>query len=329
MPYLSNLDKALKQIDRNQPAYLLVSQDRIRIEHLERRLLESLGFDSPQKSLFFGESLKPSDVSTVVDEVYSTGLFAEKQVIRLLNADEMKAGTLDAFLQAKLDHPSSNALLLHAAQLKANSRLRKYFKERKALLELKPIPEKELSAWTIAHGAALGVDIHGKVAALLVEIAEQSADQVDQLIRHIKLYCDPDRPPKTEDVLALFNHHPDPNEFKLLEQILTAPPHHAEKSIYELLDNGKNAFLILNLLGKSAARLLLIRSLLEKGLSEREVTQRIGGSPWILEKDLRLVKRVRPQKLLAFHEAVVTADSRLKGKSLGADIVFSQLIHAA
>ncbi|MCI5065775.1 hypothetical protein MRY87_08635 [bacterium] len=328
MPYQSNIEKAFQEFDQSQPAILLVASDRVRLEYLDRRVVEEIGGEGQASSLFFGDSMTVKEVDSIITELFSPALFASQEIIRILRADEMKSAVLDAFLKAPLEGPASQRIILHATQLKANSRLRKHFHKRKALLELKPIPKKGYPAWTMSHAAALGVKIPGTVAQQLVEIGEESADRIHQCIEHLKLYCEEGASPTTKDIAALFHHHPDPNEFFLLEQILTRPSHEAERAIHELLSNGKNAFLLLNLLGRSTARLLRIASLLEQKRSRAEVIEAIGGSSWIFDKDMKLLKKTGVSKLLRLHQAIISADSRLKGRSLGDENIFSHLVHA-
>ena len=166
------------------------------------------------------------------------------------------------------------------------------------------------------------------VAELVASISEDNIDVAHQVLEHLKLFCEEGAKPTTKDVLRLFHYHPDPNEFQLLEKIFTKSPAEAERMVFELFEKGKNAFLLLNLLGKSISRLVHMQSLMKTGTAKGELAQALGISPWLVDKEAKLLKRIPPPRLKRALKAIITADSQLKSKSLGTELVFSQLIHS-
>jgi len=326
MPYLSDIKVLLQNIDANQPAYLLIASHPIRIELLERELLSFLSLTQENASHFFGDSIDDKGILGLCEELRSNDLFTPQRLIRLTNAHKLKTSALDIFLKSEVPVPPSNILLLHASQLKSNSRLRKHFAKKNALIELPEMKEAMLGQWAIEHAKSIGMKIGKDVAQLAVSISEESPDGIHQILHQLQLYCEQGKAPTVSDLSELFHYHPDPNEFQLLEKVLTKPPQEAEDNLRDLLDAGKNAFSLLNLMGKSASRLLLIRALINKGIQQSKIASIIGAPPWLVKKEIQLLQRANMSRLRAFHKALITADAQLKGKSLGMEAVFSQLL---
>lgn len=326
MPYLSDLKAPLKTIDSSQSAFLITGSHRIRLELLEQQFLPTIGIDRTNSSLFFGDSLDEKGLSQILDELNTNDLFTPRRLIRIINGHNLKTGVVDTLLKSTLPEQPANVLLIHAHQLKSNSRLRKRFAENKALIELPELKENILSQWVTKHAESLGMPVTNEAAQLVVDIADGSPDTIDQTLQQLKLYCELDKAPTKADVLALFRHHPDPNEFQLLEQLLTCPPHEVDQSFEELISSGKNVFSLLNLMGKSASRLLLIRELLKQGTPEAKIPSVVGAPPWLVKKEMQLLRKTNFLQLRSFHKRLITADAQLKGKSLGTQAIFSQLV---
>jgi DNA polymerase III delta subunit len=83
--------------------------------------------------------------------------------------------------------------------------------------------------------------------------------------------------------------------------------------------------MLIGLLTKTFGTLLRLRLLMDKGVSQGDIKNDLGISPWLFSKYLPLAKRVPPQTFLRALSALMVADFKLKDRSLGPNAVFSSL----
>ena len=272
-------------------ALLILCPDRVRLQDALTKSLQELGFCDAETVSFHASEFSNKDFTRLEHLLHSPSLFAEKQVFVIHQVQDLKVNLVDALLECPFETLANTLVVLTASSLKANSRLKKFFSKNHYLIEKQPLSAKDFPQWLIDQAKSLDVSLSKKVATTIMEIADCNPDEADRMVRHLCIYCD-GKSPTTNDVFTVFHHHPDPNEFELLDQALSSPTEvESLRTLQDLLHSGKNPFLLLNLLGKTLSRLLSIRTLLEKKTPTSEIQEVLGISSWILSKQLPLAKQ--------------------------------------
>lgn len=314
----------LDKITDTTNSILIICPDQVRLQETRDLIIKKLKLSTSDRRLYYGDELKVDDIRKIKSDLYSTSLFEPKQIIEIKRVEALKPNIIDAILDTKLAQDHSNFLLLTASNLKSNSRLKNYFKKINGLIDIPALKNAELTSWTIKKGKDYQIQFNASEASLIAQIAEDSPDKIDQMLKQLSLYSE-DPKLKKEDILELFFAHPEPNEFLLIEQALNNTLA-AEKTLNELLLQGKNSFLLLNLIGKTLSKLLQINLLKDLGHSSHAIQSQLGLPPWLFSKQSKLAANFSIEKLKELIGTVITVDSRLKNKSLGEELILTELI---
>lgn len=315
---LNKIDR-LKALKPPPRALLILSEDTVRADRLETMLLEAWfekGVSSAERIKLdardFDNRLLPAIENFSVEQ----SLFSPTRLATVFNIDLLKAEQLKTLQAVLLKLPENNHVILRGKPLPKRSMFLKHLQSQDLVLELPEYKGQELRRWVEKEFRQLGLTCESGVAAELCDLSEGSLDQLVRMIDQISLYCD-DRSPTLADLGRLFASATDPNEFGVLDAAYSGDVPGSEILLEELFRSGENPFLLLGVFGKSNLRYLAIRSHLNSGNDAGRIRDHLGLSPWLLNKDLPVVKKLKGPQLLDTLQSVVETDLRLKGKAIG------------
>jgi DNA polymerase III delta subunit len=227
-----------------------------------------------------------------------------------------------AFPKFCVDH----RLVLSASALPASHALRKIKNERFALVELSDLRGFELRRWAERELKREGfARWDEETIDLLCLTAEESADQVASMIKQLALYTDSPNL-SMNDIAQLFVQRVVPGEFDFLDALANRNHGKCELMITDLLRSGKNPFMLLSLIARSFSNYLAIATMRAEGVSPATIRQELGMAPWVYNKAEAILRRHSPDSLASAIHTLVRVDSRLKNRSLGVDLLMSELI---
>lgn len=319
-------------------AMLILAKDEIRKSRIEKLLIDTFLKTSSSKansananalglSKLDARDLDSSAIKRLKDDVFAMSLFSPKRFFLIHHVDELKAEEQKLFLSIIEKNKTDNKLIFAGSSLASNSSFKKFFINQDCLIELPEMEGPELRRWTEKELKTAGFAKYSEqVIELIISIAEESPDRIACVVEHLSLYADSDQA-KVEDIHKVFVQHVAPGEFDFIDALALGHKAKAEVLLRNLLASGKNPFMLMSLISRTFATYLSIKALMAEGLNNNEIRQKLNIPPWAFNRQISACKNWSIDRLKRFLEGVLRADSKLKNYSLGAEAIFSELIH--
>jgi DNA polymerase III delta subunit len=161
---------------------------------------------------------------------------------------------------------------------------------------------------------------------MLAQGGEGSLDRISQLIEICSLTLDPSQPLTASICGSIIQVPSTSKEFALIDALTSRNRASAEALLVTLLISGVSPFPLLSLINKTFSNFLAIHSLTSRRVDEGAIQKLLGMQPWLFRKQRDIAIRLNPSFLRAAYRAIIAADSKMKNRSLGPDIVLSELV---
>ena len=326
-----NALKTLKEIT-SQPTcpavVLILVPDKVRRSRVVDAVLKPFvpEISNDYITTYSSQEVKLDTLSNIELEVNSPSLFTKSRFFHFKNIDEVKSDVSKSLLSLLDKDVGEVFFILSGKKLPARSVLKRKCQEAGKLIELPELKGHELTRWAKKELVRVGIEeCSSGVVETIVELAGQDPDEIARIAAHLAVYTDSNSLTK-EEIFNVFIERPDPNEFELLDIITQGKSIKAELMLSDLLEAGKNPFLLLGLLNRSFTSYYQISQLIGQGMKPTQVRQHLGISPWVFNKHMVATKRYSTKELHNCIQAILYADSKLKNRSLGADLIFSELV---
>ncbi len=291
---------------------------------LKRRLfgLEAGGKPPPGSvSVLEGTSVAPADV---LDEVATSGFFAEAKLVVLENADAfLKAHHVGPeFLERLRQRAGLSVLVLITPGLDGRTAFARAAEKAGVLIDCGPLstrgPNPKLRAWVKQRAAHHGLNLARGAEDELIERAGVSLLALDQELLKLALYV-ADRgagaSARTGDVEALIDRNRTFLIYELTDAVIRSDRGRALRLAGELIEQGMAPEALLGALGAQFRRLWLIKHRLAAGASVQEACREAGVRQQFLWQRTAQAARTRSAEDLARSlHLIAEADCILKGQ---------------
>ena len=307
------------------PATLIVSPDRVRARRVADALVQHFSPTNPTIKRHAAENLTKRSIETLRSEIMNYSLFGGSTFHIIEALDDVTAALLPALSTLAADAaPPHRIIFIARSTTKANP-IRKLTEKSNALLEMAEMTPAELRAWSKKELARNGVaECSDPVVDMLIEMSGNDPDQIGKRAEHLSLYCENSRV-TTEDLKTLFVAEVETSEFALPDLIASARGPDAVALACRLLHQGKSAFPLLAITNRNLQQILLYHEL-SATRSPEAAKSSLGAPPWLAQKIAQASKKISRTASRRALEFVLRADSKLKGRSLSPEEIFSELI---
>lgn len=312
------------------PVILLACADRVRTNRLCDRLREIHKSDTIERIHL--ASSTSSSFAALIDSLSTLSLFAQVRLV-LIDIPEKKHPLTEQLLTS-LAHVSlgTTVVLRFSATFPPAPTLRALPKETIAV-EMEKLAGEKLCAWLAREASRLGVPSINTGALQL--IAQYSAtqhnsedlDNAYQALEQIALYAD-GSPITEHTVRSVITVIPEAEEFALLDLIDNGALPRTEHLSERLLSQGSNAFVLLAMIARNQMNRIAVRAGVAARTPDDVLRRSLNMTPWIFDRTKKLVSRANLPSMKQAIGAIVRADTRLKGKSLGPDSILSELFNS-
>ena len=263
----------------------------------------------------------------LIDQSRNLSLFEPCRGFVIRNYEDIPAECIKELLPS-LDDRSQTALFVFAgSEARAQHPLVKSLRGRGLSLELAALEGVELRRWIEREAKRLGVTIDNAAVEQLLALSGGDLDTVATALEQTALYATEPRI-SARDLGELFAIPSRTREYELLDSAMAGNRGKLLALCEQLLREGKNAFLLLNLLHRSVLQYLTIQSMRADGLSEEAMRAKSGLPPWLFQKVSSQAKNYAVPQLKKCVDVLVTADSKLKGRSLGEPLIIAEVMQA-
>ncbi len=329
----AELVKKIAALPECPPALLLLAPDNIRKDRITNLLLDTFLRKQSKGSneqlaikRIDARELTKDKMRAFRDDLASLSLFTPLRFFIFSDIDELSTDLLPTFQEIIRTLSKDSKLIICGSALPEKHALKKLFKEKDLLVELEELRGHELTRWVARELKRSGINRYSEgVVDTLVLCGEEAPDKIARLLEQLVVYCDSDSI-NSEDLSRLFVHHITPGEFELLDAIQAKKIAKVEVMLREILASGKSPFMLLALISRSYSNYLLLKALSDAGLSQQELRQRLGMTPWVFNKYVAASKNRSLGSLKNNMRQIMRTDSILKNRSLGPEAVLSELV---
>lgn len=190
-----------------------------------------------------------------------------------------------------------------------------------------PLSGSALERWIRNECRSRGIEaVEDEAMNLLIKVGDGSLDAIVQAIELCSLTLDLGQPLTGTVCAEIVGVPPTTKEFALLDALAGRNRGAAEVMLTTLLASGISPFPLVALIQKSYSTYFAIHSLKKQGADDRAIQETLGMKPWLFKKQRDVALRMNQSFLKSALRAIVTADSKLKNRSLGPELVLSELV---
>ncbi len=319
------LHKAIKSRTLPPVLYLYGAEPFLRqkaLLQIEKAVLTP-GNEDFNRHIFYGKGISVADVT---EAVMTLPVFAEKRLVVIKDAQALTAADLDS-LSGCIEQPVAETCLVFSGD-KIDSR-RKFFKNLKkidALVEFKPLSERQIPAFIRQHLEDLEFSITGDALALFVIRVGCSLLEVMTELEKLTLYAGTPRLIDVADVQAVVSSIRAENIFAIGNAVGQQDAARALILGRHLVADGEAPLKILALLTRHYRQLWKARELQVEGRSSSEIARGVGVPPFVVGELISQGRRYSRKDFRRAFGLFVEADLAMKSSGSQAEVVLENLL---
>lgn len=277
---------------------------------------------------------KKSEQGKVLSELSSAPFLAEKRMIVVENilssSDKELLGNLMARIKDKKIPESIVAVFWQGdtlSKVKEAKELHELLKKEKYTKELIPLVGAQLSAYIMSEAAKKGAKISRAAATFLAQNIGADMWQLNSLLEQLAAYKAGEEI-QLADLQLFLDEKVDDNIFNMIEAMVSGNKKQAFKLLNEQRRLGEEEMKIFGLVVWQFRQLISIRSLFDTSDTMRsdEMAKELGLHPFVVKKNLAVVKRFPLQKLKDIYSQLLQMDIKIKTGQGEPDLLMDLLV---
>jgi DNA polymerase-3 subunit delta len=311
------------------PLLFVAAPDRIRRQRIAE-FLEAVAFpDSSKKEVrrVQASEIDGPKITRFLDDLNSLSLFSSFRFVLVEGADTLSAAGTQVLTQFFKEARPGICCICMGAKAPATNALVKLCKQLDTAICFEALEGSELSTWIAKELKTHGItEFEDGLPEAMAHLAEYDADRVIQYIKQVALFVASGRA-SLADVRCLFRDTLDAREFDFIDALFDRKLLKAEILNSMLVKAGKNQFALLTLLQRQFCTLIGVATLQQAGKTAEEIASELKLQPWLAKKHMQTVRNTPLKRLQRGLRAFIRAESLLKNRSLGTEMVVSSAIH--
>lgn len=267
-------------------------------------------------------------IDKVLQQAVTIPMMCSCQLLWIKNAEKSVADqTLEEALINYFDKPESSTVIVFSAN-KFDGR-KKWVKSAKSsgyFYDLNPPKGLALVNSTIIEAKKLGLILDDELAGLLVEMTGEDQIAIGTELAKIALTVDDNGFAKKDDILKIILDQRSVDVFSFVNAIGPGKTATGLEIFRKYLAEGRSVYEIAPLLIWKIKQIVLVQSLLDEGVSDRDIPSRAGMSPYAAKQSVVAAKSWGPNGVKAALFACNQCEKDLKGSPLGPEIVLERTI---
>ena len=230
--------------------------------------------------------------------------------------DTLKEDCEEALGNYLADPSPSTVLIIVADELNGNRKITKLLKKHAQTIEFKKLDDRELSNWVRKQFDEKKARIDDLAARRLMELVGSDLRRLTNEIEKLCAAAIPSDVVTFELVEALVPNVNQVDNFALIDAIISGRGNHALRVLKKVLDDGAEPVMLLGLLSSNIRRLLMAKTMMDRGDDSREVKS-ILRMPWQQQEEfLAAARRADSGRLMSVFDRLAKTDIAMK-TSLG------------
>jgi len=293
-----------------KPMYLLYGEEDYLRKQYRDKLKAALTVPDDTMNYHYYEG-KDINVGEIIDLAETLPFFADRRVIILENSGLCKSGG-DALAEYLKQPAESVVIILVESQIDKRSKLFKTMKDKGRACEFVPQNEQTLKKWIASLAKQDNRKISEQTAEFFLE--KTGTDMANIRTEWEKLICYTMGREiiEQEDVEAICTQRVSNRIFDMVAAIAEKRQQEALDMYHDLLTLKEPPMGILALIARQFNLMLQVKELQQKGMGGRQIADKVGLAPFIVQKYERQASRFKMKELREALSACVEADEAVK-----------------
>jgi len=231
----------------------------------------------------------------------------------------------DSIVEELPKFPDTTLLVFSDIQLSSNNKM---LNKIRPYVDINYFPQptgNNLTSWIKKSATSKNCQLEDTAITELVRYTGNNLRKIDSELEKLSLYCTT-KTITLLDIEKLVIPISNPNLFSSIDAILSGNKQYAFTSLIDLMKLGTPAQLIISLLGKQIKTLILIKSLIHQGASNRDINKRIPVSNYALQKLTKMQTKISLTALQHMHKILVDTDYKIKTTTNKIDLTVELMI---
>ncbi len=294
-----------------QPIYLLEGKDSfLRDEYLRIIRLKVFGDGRDDFNLdrFDWNSIDASEIITIAQTL---PFMAEKRLVEILNFARPDDKDESIFL-SYLEQPSTSTVLVFCAE---NVDMRTLFFQRLAkasvVCQVDILEGEELKKWLHGRAAALGIELRPEAADILIEMVQPSMMCLDTELEKIATYLMPEKLAGAEEIRDIVRHSREELLYKLGDSLSHGSLRETLALLRRMMET-EHPVVFVGLLRNLIRRWTISKALIRSDRSAQGISQVLGLPPFVARRLENQVRGFRSAYLRELYGKLLQVDRKLK-----------------
>jgi DNA polymerase-3 subunit delta len=285
--------------------------DRIRGRVLSKEL-EDFNLD-----IFYGQA---ADLSQVRDTIETLPLMAEKRLVLIKEAQDIKDKDLESLFPI-IDNPvSSTVLVLSTKKIDQRKKIYKKCEQNGCVVKLQRPYENQIPSWIQYLAKRNRTAMTPDAIQLLQQLVGTHLIDLDNEIKKLSQYVGDERTINIDDVLHVVSKVRIDSVFDFTNAIGNNDKIRALLSLSNLIENGQNAVGILTLVARHLRVLMAVQDGLKEGLAGARLGTKVGISQFFIRQYIEQSRGWTMRKLEKTYEMLLETDRALKSSPISSHI---------
>jgi DNA polymerase-3 subunit delta len=308
------------------PVYFIFGDEPFLIDQCVNRFKYSL---LDENSLDFNYSLfyaSDADVQNVKETVETLPVFAQRRVVILKNAHELKDAEwsdLESLFKNPVD---STVFVLFADKIDKRKKHFKTLMDAASSIEFKKPYDNEIPRWITYYASQYDLKLTQPAIHRLHRLVGNNLSEIYSQLEKIKSYLDGTTNVDVEHVNAVVSNSREENVFDFTKAVGQKDRVRALEQIVSLLDQGQSEIGIVSLLARHMRILLTVRAGLDQGIGGAKLANIANVSPYFIDEYAAQAKIWPVRKLEDSLVLLGETDKALKSSPLSSHIWLENLV---
>lgn len=308
------------------PFYFLYGEETFLLEESLHELVETL-LEGGLRD-FNVESFSSFDfrAQQIIDAAETLPMMAQRRVILIKEAQDLKSQDFEQLVPL-IENPIPSTVLIFCGT-KVDQRLKfiKAFSKTGALVKFQRPFENQIPSWIQSMVAKNDKKISPAALQLLQQYVGVSLMDLNQEIQKLSMYVGEKEQIEIEDVRKVVSRIRIESVFALAHALGTRNRESSLLCLVQLLEHDENPIGILALLARHVRILIGVKDGLEEGLSQSQLSSRLGVPPPFLREYLLQAQSWTEGQLSRAHAALSQTDIALKSSPLSSGLWLENLV---
>ena len=295
---MKTIDNDIKNQELKR-AYLLYGTEGYLIRQYRDKLKKAFfpDGDTMNLSVFQGENCNVEEIRDLADTL---PFFADWRLIVIEGSGWCKKGG-EEFAEYLPDAPESTYFLFVEEEVDKRSKLYKAITKIGNAVEFVPQTDETLSKWVLARLKREGKGITKQAYQLFIEKTGTDMENIDKELEKLICYTLDRDNIEVSDVEAITTEQTQSKVFEMVDAIAAHQQKKALDLYYDLLSLHEAPMRIMYLITRQFNMMLLVKSMINKGVGQKEIAQTIGSPEWAVRK---YQSQCRPYSLEQLKQAI-------------------------